>query len=130
MNTFLRRIPAAAGITAALLLAPAARAVTVAITAPANGAALGTVSSPAGVTVSANAAVSGGATAVVSVDFRVNGASIGTVAGSATPSVTWMPTTPGTYTLTAVAVDNGPGATNTATSAAVIVTVNAVVPGW
>lgn len=126
MNTLLRRIPAAAAWLAALLLAPAAHAVSVVINAPANGANLPTVSSPAGVTLSATATLTGGATSIVSVDFKVNGASIGTVAGSLAPSVTWTPTTPGTYTLTATAVDNGPSATNTATSSSVIVTVGAV----
>ena len=126
MNTFLRRIPAAAAWVAALLLAPVAHAVSVVINAPANGANLPTVSSPAGVTVSATATLTGGATSIVSVDFKVNGASIGTVAGSLAPSVTWTPTAPGTYTLTATAVDNGPSATSTATSSSVIVTVGAV----
>ena len=126
MNTLLRRIPAAAAWVAALLLAPVAHAVSVVINAPANGANLPTVSSPAGVTLSATATLTGGATSIVSVDFKVNGASIGTVAGSLAPSVTWTPTAPGTYTLTATAVDNGPSATNTATSSSVIVTVGAV----
>ncbi|MFM9078868.1 MAG: beta strand repeat-containing protein, partial [Opitutaceae bacterium] len=126
MNTLLRRIPAAAAWVAALLLAPVAHAVSVVINTPANGANLATVTSPAGVTVSATATLTGGATAIVSVDFKVNGTSIGTVAGSLTPSVTWMPTTPGTYTITATAIDNGPANTSTATSSSVIVTVSAV----
>ncbi|MFM8334581.1 MAG: Ig-like domain-containing protein, partial [Opitutaceae bacterium] len=124
MNTLLRRIPAAAAWVAALLLAPVAHAVSVVINTPANGTNLPPVSSPAGVTVSATASLTGGATAIVSVDFKVNGTSIGTVAGSLTPSVTWTPTAPGTYTLTATAVDNGPAVSNTATSSSVIVTVS------
>jgi hypothetical protein len=124
---FLSRLfaPAAAAL-AALTLAPSLSAApTVSITAPLNGAALGTVSSPAGVTVSATAASGAGATAIISVDFKVNGTSIGTVAASGVPSVTWTPTLPGTYTLTAVATDNA-ASNNTTTSAPVIVTVTAV----
>ena len=127
MNTLLRRIPAAAAWVAGLILAPAAFAVpTVSITAPTNGAALGTVSSPAGVTFSATANPTAGVgNSIVSVDFRVNGASIGTVAGAGPYSVTWTPTAPGTYTLTAFATDST-SAGNTATSAPVIVSVGAV----
>ncbi len=124
MKTILRRLSSTAAVLTALLAAPAALAVpTISITAPANGAALGTVSSPTGVTISATATATVG-TSIVSVEFRVNGVSIGVVAANTSPSLNWAPTAAGTYTLTAIATDSG-SVGNTATSASVIVTVTA-----
>ena len=126
---FLSRLFAPLGAALlALTLAPAALAApTVSITSPTNGSALGTVSSPAGVTITANAAAGGGAS-LISVDFKVNGTSIGTVAtsGPSPYSATWIPSAAGTYTITAVATDSSAAAGNTTTSAPVIVTVSAV----
>jgi len=88
---------------------------TVSITSPTEGA---TFTSPASLTVTANAADSDGT--VASVAFFANGAPIGTDTTSPF-SVAWNNVVAGSYTLTAVATDNQ-GATTT--SAAVHVAVN------
>jgi hypothetical protein len=88
----------------------------VSITNPAGGATV-LVSTPIGVGASASD-VDG---AVTEVRFFANGAAIGTDA-TAPYGVTWSTDTPGTYALTATAVDNG-GATRT--SAAVTIQVTA-----
>ena len=88
---------------------------TVSLTAPANNA---TVSGT--VTVSANASAGLG---VANVQFQLDGASLGSPVAASPYSVSWNTTSiyNGTHTLTAVVTDTGG---NTATSAAVTVTVN------
>jgi hypothetical protein len=88
---------------------------TVSITSPTEGA---TFTSPASLTVTANAADSDGT--VASVAFFANGAPIGTDTTSPF-SAAWNNVTAGSYTLTAVATDNQGAMT---TSAAVHVAVN------
>jgi regulation of enolase protein 1 (concanavalin A-like superfamily) len=98
---------------------PANQAPTVALTAPANGA---TFTAPATVTVSATASDTDGTLAKV--DFFAGATLIGSDTTSPY-SVTWSNVGAGTYSLTAVATDNG-GATTT--SAARTVTVSAAPP--
>ena len=81
---------------------------TVALTSPATGASF---IAPATVTVTADAADSDGT--IASVEFFVNGSSIG--GSTAAPyAATWNPSTPGDYTLTAIALDNNGAATTSA----------------
>jgi subtilisin family serine protease len=89
---------------------------TVTLTAPANGAIYTT---PATINFAADAADSDGT--VKRVDFYANGALVGSDATSPY-QFAWATSIPGTYSLTAVAVDNLDAST---TSAAVPVTVNA-----
>jgi subtilisin family serine protease len=88
---------------------------TVNLTAPANGA---TATAPATVTVSANAADSDGS--ITQVAFYAGTTLIGTDA-TAPYSLTWSGVAAGTYTLTAVATDNG-GATTTSSGVTFTVT--------
>jgi uncharacterized protein (DUF2141 family) len=88
---------------------------TVSITAPQNGA---TFTAPANITVSANASDSDGT--VTSVAFFANGNPIGTDT-TAPYSIAWNNVAAGSYSLTAVATDNGGAQT---TSTAVGITVN------
>ena len=129
MNTFLGRILAPLAFAIALAVpgvAFAAPPSSVVLTSPVDGANLGTLTSPSNkVTLTADALPSSGSAFITSVDFRVNGASVGS--DSAAPySVEWMPTSPGTYTLTAVATDSSAASNNTLQSAPVVVTVAAV----
>ncbi len=89
---------------------------TVSVTAPANGATV----SGATTSVSASAADNG---SVAGVQFKLDGANLGAEDTTSPYQVTWDTTTAsnGSHTLTAVARD---GANNTATSAAVSVTVS------
>jgi len=93
---------------------------TVSITAPANGATV----SGAAVAVSANASDNVG---VVGVQFKLDGANLGVEVLSAPYSISWNTTgaTSGSHSLTAIARD---AAGNTATSAAVSVTVDNTPP--
>ena len=91
------------------------QAPTVSLTAPANGA---TFTAPATITVSANASDSDGT--IAKVDFFAGTTLIGTDTTSPY-SINWSNVGAGTYSLTAVATDNGAA---TRTSAAVSVTVN------
>ncbi len=129
MKTFLRRIPAAVALLSALCAATiafAAPPTAVAITAPANGANLGALSSPANtVTITATATSSGAPAFITQVDFRVNGVSIG-VATAAPYSMVWTPTAAGSYTLTAIATDSSAASNNSLTSAPVTVSISAV----
>jgi hypothetical protein len=88
---------------------------TVSITSPANGA---TFSAPATISIAANASDSDGT--VTKVDFYANSTLLGTSTG-APYGITWSNAPAGSYSLTAVATDNG-GATTT--SSAVSITVN------
>ena len=98
---------------------PDTTAPTVAMTSPASGS---TVSGP--VAVSANASDD---VAVVGVQFQLDGAALGAEDTTAPYSVSWDTTSavPGSHTLRAIARD---AANNTATSAAVTVTVRDVMP--
>ncbi|MEL6537262.1 MAG: Ig-like domain-containing protein, partial [Bacteroidota bacterium] len=87
----------------------------VSISNPASGTTLDAGST---ITLSANATDDN---AVTSVAFFANGTSLGTDA-TAPYSISWNAATPGTYSLTAVATDD---AGQTATSAEIVVTVNA-----
>jgi hypothetical protein len=89
---------------------------TVSLTAPANGSAF---TAPASVTISADATDSDGS--VVRVDFFANGALVGSDT-TAPFSVVWAANGPGTYAITAKAIDNRGAQT---TSAARTVTINA-----
>lgn len=100
--------------TVSITVNPANVPPTVNITAPADGAQLD-VGAP--VTLSADASDADGT--VTSVQFRVNGSSVG-VDSTSPYSVTWTPSSTGTFTLTAVATDNSGAST---TSAAVTVDV-------
>jgi len=94
----------------------AAPAPTATITSPTNGATL----TQGNITISANAAVSGGGT-ISSVQFYAGATLIGT--SSTSPySVTWANAAPGTYSLTAKATDY---LNRTVTSSAVSVTIQA-----
>ncbi|MSU50675.1 MAG: hypothetical protein EXS37_16575, partial [Opitutus sp.] len=128
MKTFLRRILAPLATALALLAAPVAFGappLNVTITAPAAGS-LGTLSSPNNaVTLTATATASGGGAFITQIDFRVNGTSVG-VATTSPFSVTWTPTAPGTFALTAIATDSSAASNNTLTSGTVTVTVAAV----
>ena len=133
MKTILRRIFAAAAPLVALLAAvPAAFSApptSVTIGAPAAGN-LGTFSAPSNaVTLTATANSSGGGAFITQIDFRVNGVSVGVVSTSVanpTLSTTWTPTTPGTYTITAIATDSSAASNNSLTSATTTVSVAAV----
>ncbi len=128
MNPFIRRLTAAAAWLAALAAVPAVLAappLSVSITAPASGANLGALSTPANtVTISATATPSGGGQSITQVDFRVNGTSVG-ISTVAPFSVVWTPPAPGTYNLTAIATDSSAASNNTLTSGTVTVTVTA-----
>ncbi len=88
---------------------------TVSITSPSNGA---TFTTPATITINATASDSDGT--VTKVDFYANSTLLGT--GTAAPyTLTWSNAAAGTYSITAVATDNG-GATTT--SSAVSITVS------
>jgi regulation of enolase protein 1 (concanavalin A-like superfamily) len=106
---------------------PANQAPTVALTAPANGA---SYTAPATITVSANASDADGT--IARVDFYQGSTQIGSDTSSPY-SVTWSNVAAGSYSLTAIAVDNAGAPT---TSAAVSVTVTASTPpgslpaGW
>src|SRR5699024_9100457 len=97
----------------------------VAITAPANGTNLGVLSSPGNVvTVEATAAPSSSGF-ITQVVFRINGTTVGT--DTAAPfSFQWTPTTPGTYSITAEAIDSSAASNNSLISAPVTVTVGGV----
>jgi hypothetical protein len=94
---------------------PANQPPTVSLTSPANGA---TFTSPATISVAANASDSDGT--VAKVDFYANSTLLGT-STNAPYGITWSSVPAGTYSLTAVATDNDGAAT---TSAAVSITVN------
>lgn len=98
---------------------------TVSITAPASGA---TYTAPGTVTINATASDSDGT--VTKVDFYSGNTLLGTSTTSPY-SFTWSNVPAGTYSLTAVATDNG---NMTTTSGAVSITVNAAAstlpPGW
>lgn len=94
---------------------PSPNAPTVAITSPANGASV-TFNSAQTIFATATDDV-----AVASVQFFVNGQPLGSPDTVFPFQIDWTPTTPGTYTLTARAIDN---VGNVKTSAAVVVTVN------
>jgi phosphatidylserine/phosphatidylglycerophosphate/cardiolipin synthase-like enzyme/regulation of enolase protein 1 (concanavalin A-like superfamily) len=87
----------------------------VSITSPANNA---TFTAPATVTITANASDSDGT--IAKVDFYAGTTHLGTVTSSPY-SFTWSSVAAGTYSLTAVATDNGGAST---TSSAVSITVN------
>jgi hypothetical protein len=91
---------------------------TVSLTGPASGA---TYSAPANMTITATASDSGGT--VSRVDFYADGTLLGSDASSPY-SFNWTAVAAGSYSLTAVAVDNGGAST---TSGAVNVTVSGVV---
>ena len=93
---------------------------TVTLTSPANGT---SVSAPATVVVSANASDSNGT--VARVDFYAGSTLIGSDATSPY-SVTWSNVAAGSYTLTAVAVDNG-GASTTSSPVSLTVFTGATV---
>ena len=98
---------------------PPNQAPSVALTAPANGA---TFTAPASITVSATASDTDGT--IAKVDFFAGTTLIGTDTTSPY-SITWNNVAAGSYSITAVATDNG-GATTT--SAARTVTVNGAPP--
>jgi len=102
---------------------PANMPPSVSITSPANGA---TYTAPASVTITANASDSDGT--VTKVDFYAGGTLLGT-ATSAPYSFTWTNVAAGSYSLTAVATDNG-GATTTSTAIAITVNVSSLPSGW
>jgi hypothetical protein len=113
MKTLLGRICA---VLAALVAASSALATpTISITSPTSGSTIGSIDSPAGFTISANAAPTAGAS-IVSVQFFDNGVSIGTVGGTSPFSITWSPTSAGTHTLTATVTDNSVPTTGTSPS--------------
>ncbi|MBL9188870.1 MAG: hypothetical protein JNK23_15410 [Opitutaceae bacterium] len=130
MKTFLRRLSEGGALLAALFAATpavlAAPPLAVSITAPANGATIGPLSSPANtVALTASATPSGGGAFITQIQFFVNGVSVGT--STAAPfGVNWTPAAPGTYTLTATATDSSAASNNTLTSAPVTVTISAV----
>ena len=102
---------------------------TVSLTSPADGA---TMQAPATVTVTATASDNDGT--IARIEFFAGTTRLG-ISTTAPYSVTWNNVTPGTYSLTAVAVDNAGGTTQ---SPAVSVTVTApppppstaLLPGW
>jgi len=95
--------------------APANNPPTVALTSPSNGA---TFTAPATVSIAANASDTDGT--VAKVDFYANSTLLGT-STTAPYGITWSNAPAGTYSLTAVATDNG-GATTT--SGAVSITIS------
>jgi hypothetical protein len=111
---------------------------TISITSPTTGSPQNLTGTPPSLTINATAAIgsSPAGTLVSSVNFLVNGTSIGTVGGGAFGgySITWFPTAPGTYTLTAQVTDTSVVTSgtnpnlNTATSPLVIVTVTGAFP--
>jgi hypothetical protein len=103
---------------------PANQSPSVSMTAPSHGASF---TAPATMTVSADASDPDGS--IVRVDFYQGSTQIGTDAS--TPySVTWSDVPPGSYALTAVAIDNA-GATTTSAASVVTVTVSSSLPpGW
>ncbi|MBL9209977.1 MAG: hypothetical protein JNL92_05890, partial [Opitutaceae bacterium] len=129
MKTLFLRVLAPVAAAFALAAGPAAHALpplSSTITSPADGANLGTLSSPSNsVTLTATATPSGGGAFITSIDFRVNGVSVG-VDTSAPFEATWTPTSPGSYVITAIATDSSAASNNTLTSAPVNVTVAAV----
>jgi len=94
---------------------PANNPPSVALTSPSNGA---TFTVPATVSIAANASDSDGS--VTKVDFYANSTLLGT-STSAPYGITWSNAPAGTYSLTAVATDNGGAKT---TSGAVSITIN------
>ncbi len=123
MNNFLRRFFAVGATLLALATASVALATpTISFVTPTSGSTLGTISSPAGFTITATAAPTSGAT-IASTQFFDNGVSLGVVGGT-TPSIVWIPTTAGTHTLTATVTDSA-ATSNTATATS-IVTVSTV----
>ncbi len=92
----------------ALLAAPAVWATpTISFTPgafPATGSPAGVVSTPAGLTISVNAAPTAGAS-IVSVAVAVNGTPLGSATGSSPFTVLWYPTVAGTYTISATVTD-------------------------
>lgn len=123
MKTLFSRIRSGfAAALAALILAPvafAAAPTSVGITSPTAG---DTSANAPGITIAADAVSSGGGATISSINFLVNGVSIGTDTTSPF-AVNWMPSTPGTYVLTATATDSTGG---TLTSAGVTVNITAV----
>jgi hypothetical protein len=109
-----------ASTTSAPLLISVSAPPSVALVSPANGASV-TVNSSVPVTASATAA---GGASIARVDFAVGGSFLGTATAPPYP-VTWRPVATGNYSLAATAIDST-GAS--ATSAPVIVTVNAAPP--
>lgn len=96
----------------------------VGITSPAAGSSLA-YTSGASTTLTAVAAASNPGAKVVSVSFYANGALIGTDTNSGVPiasgsfHVTWAPSSPGTYSVTAIATDDV-GTTNTSAAVTII----------
>lgn len=128
--------PAASGtfsLTATATDSAGVQATSTAVSVSAGVAPSGSIVSPAnGATISVNATQTVLATAssstgvVASVQFFANGVSLGT--DSVFPfTATWTPTTPGTYSLTAVATDNV-GNTTTSSANSVTVSATAVTP--
>jgi uncharacterized protein (DUF2141 family) len=97
---------------------------TVSITSPANNA---TFAAPASIGITASAADSDGA--IAKVDFY-NGTTLLGTATTSPYSFTWNNVSSGTYTLTAIATDNG-GATTTSSPVSVTVSAAGTLPaGW
>lgn len=129
MKTILRRSLAAAATLVAVLAAPFALATpTISFTPgafPATGSPVALVSTPAGLNISVTAAPTAGST-LSQVAVTVNGTSIGIATGSAPYVVNWLPTSIGTFTISATVTDTsaittGAGAsTNTATISSVV----------
>ncbi len=108
------------GLLAGALLAVASAFATptISITSPASGSTIASATTPAGVTISATAAPTSSPAGIViqSVQFFVDGTSIGTVGGSSPFSITWVPTSAGSHTITATVTDNSVPTTGTTPS--------------
>jgi hypothetical protein len=90
--------------------APTNPAPTVSLTSPANGASYTT-----GTTISVTATAADANGTIARVQFYAGSTAIGTADTSSPYSVSWRPTAAGTYTLKAVATDNGGASTTSAT---------------
>ncbi len=139
MNISFRRfLPALLTVAAMLFSATLSATPTISITSPSTGSTVAVATNPPSVTISATAAIGSSpvGTQVSSVNFFANGTSIGTVGGGAfgNYSITWFPTSTGTFTLTATVTDTSVVTTgttpnlNTATSPLVVVTLTGFGP--
>jgi regulation of enolase protein 1 (concanavalin A-like superfamily) len=97
---------------------------TASLTSPANGA---TYTAPASITVTANASDSDGS--IARVDFYAGSSLIGSKT-SAPYTVTWNNVAAGTYSLTAVATDNGGAATTTPAVSVTVSEPSSLPAGW